>query len=472
MVLDPGTADPATITVDCISVNINTDLPNRSFLEVAISQPEATGKWDVFLKRGPDPIPGWPGLSRYRFDDYRHVFRDTIMPTSFNIRDAEGQVSSGSEKTIDELWQEIATATGATIYVASKPTEFKVPAAWADRTATECANSLLQYTGSRMFYDPANQRLTIGWAGDETDINVNQRFAVPISSTIFTKLDVFSNPTLYDAKVKCRAIWEDDNGDAEPMADLEDEDSLKHAFLGFPDVEDDFRRNRLVQAAFRLWQPVSVEYPEELDFPDDIAIKNHRGVVIGGSPEIPVYESIKVFEDTVNQVCLGGRPEDRMPDYHRDAGLITNTSAIVVCDKDGEIQTDVDFVAAYHVREDGYPNRLKSIKVSKTLHSTLVNPVTKQVVVPAVRPIDSDMDDGPDTGDWEALLDDITDAIEPMMGGKPQRVDLPGWRLPANWGRTSAVRWYMQLNSPSAMTTRFVLDNPPSGSLTVIGGQS
>lgn len=471
-ITDRGTAEPATIVADCLAVDTGANLPSRSFLRVSRSRPAGTGYWDLFSIGGGRRISGREGVIRYVFADDRHVFSAVRMPRSFNQYDSEGQLDPSSSRTINQLWAEIASATGANITVVSTPPAFNPPAPWAGKTATQCANSLLELTGSRMLYNPTTTSLVVDWAGNGTALNLDGRMRRQLPSVVWNNLEVYSSPILFDGPVSCNAVWVNDDGDLESMASLEGDEAIRHAFVGFPEVDDKRRRNRLVQSAFRIWKPATVSHPETLGHPADLELASHRGVPLTAANDT-TFEAIKVQQTDVginSQHNLSGSPRGRGIQYDRDSGLLLSDYPIIACNNDGVLQTGVRFIAGYQIREASHPGGLRAMRQQRMLNAGPA--VTKKAVVPMVRPIDSVEDDGPTAGSWEALLSSIANAIEPWIGGQGEEVFMPNWIIPANWGRTSSIQWTLRMDHGQTQTTRFTVNSAPAGVLQTIGAMS
>jgi hypothetical protein len=384
------------------------------------------------------------------------------MTRSFNLRDGMGRIDSDTEKTITELWEEIAAKSGLTIEVQSFP-NFKPPASWENRFATACASDLLSLTGSRMVYDPIGEKYVINSADSGATPSISKRFFQRIGTAAFNKLVVQSAPTLFEGIVKAKASWVDDTG---ALVDLPT--PIKY-FLGYDDEADLSKRNRLIQSGFRIWKPVSVAHPSSLNWPGNFRLCNHRAVAVMGSPHRPVYQAIAVRHES-GHWSLTGDSSTQSIQFRGDHGVITTSKPTLSINDTGVLNTTVDFIAAYYVKDDSEYGGWKVKKKSIDLTSEGDNEsVTKFLIVHQVRPTDSNRSDGPTAGDWQQLINDIADANKAMMEGIAQTATLASLQRTSGSGRISRAKWRVELSGRPQVWSELTLDSPPCEPVQHIG---
>jgi hypothetical protein len=462
----PSTAIAGRVIVDCVTPAVQDNappLPKRTTLR--LSARNFSGIWALVSVARPKPVPGQRGASRFVFADARYDLSIQTMKQSYNLRDGMGAIDPATEKTIQQLWDAIATQTGLSITTRSLPA-FKPPASWEGRPASHCADDLLATTGCRMVYDPISAHYVVSAAGSGVLPSIAKRFFQRTGAAGFNKLVVQSAPTLYEGIVKAKASWLDDVG---ALVDLPT--PIKY-FLGYDDEANLRKRNRLIQSGFRIWKPVSVNHPSNLNWPDNFRLCNHRAVVVMGAPVRPVYQSIAIRNEA-GHWNLSGDASGQVIAYRPDAGVITTHKPALSINDSGAMNTTMDFIAAYYVKDEeefgGWKVKKKSIDLTATPG---VDPVTKHLIVHHVRPTDSNRDDGPTAGQWQTLIDNIADANQPLMQGIAQTVTLPSLQRTSGSGRISRAKWHVSFSPRPQAYSELTLDEPPPGLVQHIGAQS
>lgn len=457
----PSGASPGRIVVDCAMhpiVDAAQPCPIESTLR--INARNFVGQWKVIAIDGPRPVAGSRSIRRFIFQDYRHKLASVVINKSFNSRDAMGNIDPATEKTITQLWTELADKTELTITTQTVP-NFKPPANWAGKSAMHCAAELLAMTGCRMVYDPIGAKFVINAANAGVMPSINNRFWQRVQSPAFNKLVVQSAPTLYEGIVKAKASWVDDNG---ALVDLPT--PLKY-FLGYDDEADLRKRNRLIQSGFRIWKPVSVSHPSNLNWPDNFHICNHRAVVIAHAQ--PIYQSIAVRHEAGHWNLSGDATGHRIQ-FRPDAGVITTDKPTLSINDTGVMNTTVDFIAAYYVKDANEYGGWKVLKKQSDLTPAPGgNPVTKRLLIHHVRPANSNRSDGPTAGNWQTLIDAIHDANVPLMQGIAQTATLASLQRTAGCGRIARTRWLVDMTQRPTLSTEFTIDSPPSERIGVMG---
>lgn len=456
-------ASPGRIVIDCLAPPITGSIvPFPTKTKLRVFARNFSGIWGLVAISGPRHVPGFKGVSRFVFADSRHDLTTNTMTRSFNLRDGMGKVDTASEKTIKQLWEEIATKTELKIAVQTVPS-FNPPANWENKLAVHCASDLLALTGCRMVYDPVGEQYTIN-AADSGDLpSIAQRFFQRTGGVAFNKLVVQSAPTLYEGIVKAKASWIDDNG---ALVDLPT--PIKY-FLGYDDEANLRKRNRLIQSGFRIWKPVSVAHPSLLNWPDNFRLCNHRAVAVMGSPERPVYQTIAIRHEASHWSLTGDSGNQKIT-FRGDEGVITTDKPTLSINDTGVLNTTVDFIAAYYVKDvneyGGWKVKKKEVDLTA---SAGPQQTTKHIIVHYVRPTDSNRTDGPTAGDWQTLIDQIADANKALMEGIAQTVTLPSLQRTAGSGRVARAKWRIDLSTRPQMWSELTIDAPPSDLVQHIG---
>ncbi len=378
------------------------------------------------------------------------------MPFSYNARDATGSIANADKKTVAFLWSKIAERTGLTIDVKSSPS-FHVPAPWAGRTASQCANDLLTMTGSRMVYDPIAKKYIVN-QGDKGQLpQTGKRVTQQVQSVVFNKLRIESAPTLFEGEIKARASWISDSGAIENLPD-----PVKY-FLGYPDEGDKTKRNRLVQSGFRIWKPLEAVGTDGTIAWPNFAIIDQRCVVVATAAQRRIHESMKL-PHTAGKWNVSGDGINQRIRYWRDSSLITTDMPALQINDAGKIQTDAVFIGCFYAKDSeawgGYKCRSKEFDL---LEDEEGGDHDKVVVINNINPLSSTQDDAPSDTGWQTLIDDIATAIRPLYMNKPQEIGLPALIPNNGCGRIARSSWHVSFGGfgrSMKLSTRFTIDYP------------
>jgi hypothetical protein len=218
---------------------------------------------------------------------------------------------------------------------------------------------------------------------------------------------------------------------------------------------------------------LSITHPEERTWPtgtsysDDIFPLSHRAVAVGRGAAKRLYQNSMVRNESEHWDISG--PGQRIW-FNRAAGQFYCDKHLLVSDNDGKLLADVDIITAYRFKDEDSPGGWKRESVESDLNAQGdAGQVEKHLIVPQVRPVDSDQEDGPTNTLWLALLNEISQAVKPLMEGLGQVVRLPSLQRTNGCGRIARARWHVDLSNRPKVFTEITIDTPPPETLQWAG---
>lgn len=439
-IFSPSNADAATIVIDA-------GAPTKTPLSytVRLSQVGRSLQWNnCRLVHS----PRWAGsFVRFVLEDERWRLRETIMRKSFNEYGLGGVVSN--TRTIAELWQDIALASGITITTQTLP-DFFPPAQWQGKKASECANELLSITACRMVYDPIEQTFVVTAAGDGEPPSLNARWKRPAVTAKPQKVVVRTSPTLYESGINIESRLPNDDGELVSFADAGA--AAIDFFSGF-ESEAIERRAAWRNAAFRVWEITGASHPRALT-PANMSIQSCRSIA-GLLPEIRGERM--TYSPRSFQVSSGEGIAMSKVEVPPGSVYAYSSDPVLRVDASGVIQTTAKLVACYYAFQLGVPDReTKEVDVPDG------DGPEETIEVEWLNPVDSTIADAPDSStNWEDIAQTIAEAHAAKWAASAEHVTIGGLHGTNGSGHVGAVRYRVALAPVRAFETTFALNFTP-----------
>jgi len=364
------------------------------------------------------------------WEDARHKLKLATMAQNFNERDSSGVLYTAQSKTIQELVDTVATATGLTITTGDLPS-FRPLAAWRGKRADIALQELLDIAGLRMVYNPANQQFRISKAGGGTAnslLTSEARFR-PGPAMSIRSVRVHSAPKTYEARLSATAVVVNQTGAVVPLTGPE------AIFDNFASTSNATLRSRLQQTALRLW---------EVDSPDTKCLLGRRALSVMQGDGDQTYAGARIIKPTLADVpqCVpvvqqvGFEPNPLGPS---GGGRLFLSEHPYVEGDGGAIKTTATILVAYYQITDG--------KFERETVTESVDPsgeVDLDIEVPWIRPVDSSEADVTNAA-WATLHNEVAAAIAERYTHQPQHVTVETLVPHDAIGKIGGVRYYMDL---------------------------
>lgn len=443
-ILMPSIADPATIVIDCEGV----DLMPRD-IQVQIIVNDVAYIWNRCKL---SLAPRWMGtFVRFTLMDERWKLVTTKMRRNFNIYGLGGVRTS--ERTLEELWQDITDETGIE-FDASNVDDIKPPAIWQGRTALDCANELLRITATRMVYDAFEQKFYISQAGSGSYPSRSDRWRRPVIAKRPVRVNVKTSPILYESALDIAARVPASNGVPVSLgtAGL----SAIDFYSGFDSQADD-RRASLRNAAFRWWELTGGTHPRALT-PDDISMQPFRSIP-HLQPEI-IGESMTYLPAAVQEKSVEGIAISPVRIEPGDRYAYSDEPAIVV-DGSGDIKTTAKLVTCYYAFEDGVAD------IEEVTEDIADGSEAEEVVLcDWLLPVNSNRDDAPATNTaWEDEAEAIAAAHKQKWESDAEHATIPGIVATGGSGQVGAVRYRASLEPRRRLESEFAFNFIPKAKI-------
>lgn len=384
---------------------------------------------------------------RFVLEDERWKLRNTIMQKSFNVYGLGGVVENA--RTIAELWQDIAVASGITITSQNLPAFFP-PAQWHGRTAQECANELLEITACRMVYDPIQSVFVVSGAGTGSTPNLSARWRRPAITERPQKVIVRTAPTLYESAIDISARLPNDDGE---LVSFTDAGATPIDFFSGFESEAIARRAEWRNNAFRVWEITGATYPRALA-PVDISAQPFRSIA-NLLPEVR-GERMTYVPRTFQVSTSTGVAITRV-EFEPSSLYAFTSDPVLRVDGSGVLQTDARLVTCYYAFEDGIPDRqFKEAVVAGG------NGPEQTLDVLWLKPVDSNVNDAPSAlTAWEAIAQTIAVAHATKWTAQAEQVTIGGLHGTEGSGHVGAVRYRVSLMPMRSFETMFALNYTP-----------
>ena len=400
--------------------------------------------------------------ARAVYEDERWKLRQATMTASFNVRGANGAIHAATEKTVTELWAEIAAASGLTISVETSPTT-KPASSWAGLSADHAAKQLLERTVSTLFYDAANGTWKVFRRGVGSLPDLSPRVFREVTATKPATLNVYSSPNLYVAKVSCTAKLMDNAGS---LVDFDAGTAEAVDIWGGFSGASATHREHYIASAMRVWEPVSTAYPEAINA-SDMLFANHRllslcpssGEMIAVSPQA-IAPSMRYGASAFRTSVTDGSSD--IGSRVIDGKYILCDSPVLVPNADGDIRTTLDFAIAYAWKETG--------KLKRQLETRAIAGGSGEVDIYAdwVTFSYSDLSTMPLTQtDPEAELDSLADSFSTAYSQDAYCVRLPSIVNYSPSGQTGAVRLMCSMYPARRAETNIALNYQPKSGVNL-----
>jgi hypothetical protein len=433
----PSTADAGTIVIDA-----GAPIKMPSSLEVRLSQVNRTFRWQN-CRLVKTPQWHWTFV-RFVLEDERWKLRTTIMDQSYNEYGLGGVINK--ERTAEQLWQDIATASGLSIVTQNLP-DIKPPANWTNRNARDCANEMLRLMACRMVYDPEQQHFVVSPAGSGQLPNLLKRWRRPVINEKPEKVVVRTGQILYESAIDIVGHILNANGQFEEMEDVH----LENFFAGY-ETEDLATQTAWRSTAFRVWKVVSADHPRQLDAEEIVivpvrSIQSARPHIEGANmtymPRVHPIAADRGIATTDVRFEIGSEYAYSMEPVVR---LILGTP-----------WKQAKLVTCYYALDNGVADR-------DSKEADVAGGEGPEEVIEAefLKPVDSDQPDAhPSATAWEATAQAIADAHAAKWSADAQQATLGGLHNTNGSGQVGAVRYRVALTPRRAFETSFAFNYTP-----------
>lgn len=432
----PSTADPGTIVIDA-----GAPLKMPTTYEVRLSQVNKTFRWQN-CKLVKSPQWHWTFV-RFVLEDERWKLRTTIMDQSYNEYGLGGVIHK--ERSAEDLWQDIATASGVPIVTQNLP-DIKPPAKWVNRTARDCANDMLRLMACRMVYNPETQQFVVSPAGTGALPNLLKRWRRPVIIEKPNKVVVNTGQILYESALDVVAHVLGSDGKFRQIAFAEIQD-----FFSLYEDRPIPEQVALRSTAFRVWKITGGNHPRQLQ-PEDItavpirSIASLRPEIVGNNMTyMPFVKSSANGEGvamTNVDFEIGSEYAYAMePVIRLELGIVFDEAKLVTC---------------YYALEDGIADR-------DSKESDVGGDGPNEVIdAPFLQPVNSNRDDAqPSATDWEGIAQAIADAHAQAWAADAQQATIGGLHSTIGSGQVGAVRYRVALLPKRALETSFAFNYTP-----------
>jgi hypothetical protein len=445
-------ATPGQIIVDTLVRGSDPpDAVRRGFATLTITAREDLDEryiefTDLRMSKAPRQ---YGAFMRTIWEDSRWKLRDFTMARNYNSRDCQGNIYPDTERTIMELVQEIADVSGLNISaIEDTLPDYKPSAPWKGMTAAQALDQLLNACFCRMLYGGGGGYVVSGCnTGDLPDLG--ERLFRPVPQAKYLGIRVQTAPITYEKSFQCKAVvWDQDN-------ELEEVENPEWIFNNWEEIEDVRRRSKYIHSAMRLWRP------EE----DDVVLLGRRALTIAPGDDDSAYASMVFKRPELAEVPMYGTPiqPHKMP-YSNAPNQISLTGggeifqceqAHLVVDGGGQIKTDAEVLCAYHKVVKKELERRSSDIVVGGAGGML------KLYVDWIRPVESTEPDI-DGSEWDALFNEVEEAVLSKYSGEPQHVTIPTlvpFAVPT--GKIGGVRYVMKLGSHAECYTVLAINFDP-----------
>jgi hypothetical protein len=377
------------------------------------------------------------------FEDSRWKLADVVLAENYNSRDCEGRIYPATEKTIAQLVQILATASGLTIATGAVPT-FKPDASWRGLTGTEAMDDLLRSTGCRMVYDPATLQYVVSSGGSGPIPSLSERLFRPVANAKYAQIQVRTAPITYEKKFNCNAVvWNEAN-------ETEVVNQPERIFNNFGDVATVRLRSKYIHSAMRLWKPDDT----------NVSLLGRRALTVAPGDDDSTYAAMVFTVPNLADVPKYGhltQPFGRAPNALSLTGggkIFQCEQAHVQIDDDGAIKTTAEILSAYHLIVAGEPER-SVLAASPGGAGVLV------LDFDWIRPVSSTESDIGATL-WEDIHAAVFTAISFKYSYDPQHVTVPTLLSHGAPGALGGVRYFLKLGHQADSRTVLAFNFDPA----------
>ena len=400
------------------------------------------------------------GRMRTVLEDSRWKLQETRMTKNFNERNDLGKVLTSTEKTIPELCEEIARDAQINIFCGEVP-DIRPPAKWANRTAEDCMQEMLELSGCRMVYDPTFMQYVVSAADSGQEINEENRIYRPEPNAKFQKVTFRSHPIYFEDTVDCSAVEIDtSSGEAVEISD-ENLPTSPTSAGG--------------QTRYRLWKPSSVSHPEGASL-DDCLFLDRRAKSHMFDPKSHRYEKARIVRDEYQRhpvhvpLVLSQENTVRAIELTGGGRAFLTDHPVMTGDGGGGLLKSCKLVTSYHVAKPDEPEeegdegtQRKRFVCEEVSVSTGGQEGEKVVNLDWIKPVNSlvgDMDDP----EWDTVLGEFASAISKAYIGKTGTMVCPSpFSLQGN-GKVGAVKYLFKTGRRPKIKFSFAINFIP-GSL-------
>lgn len=380
------------------------------------------------------------GYMRTVLEDSRWKLRDCKLNGSHNLRNEVGGVLTSTSKTIAELVQEIAQASGLTITIDTVPT-FLPPARWADESGYVAMERLLKVTGCRLVYNPITEAYNFTQCATGPMPGVSSRVFRPGPPPTIKSVTVRTSPVMYEDRMDCEAVEIDPTTGNITTLDP----------VHVPDGPAEEGK----QTSLRLWRPTDVTLPVGADV-DDIILLPYRAKCHMYDPEHMVRECGRIIRDDFERYPYhqtfvmpdsGGEVIWDIP-WTSGGKVFVTDHPIMMTVGGGVLSAEAKLLTAYYAK-DGEGNLIRkshTVEVDASATNELTHTVSW------IKPVEStESDIGADS--WDDLLQDVAESLAQRHRGQHQTMTLASPIDLEGSGQVGAVAYKMNTRMMRAAIT-------------------
>lgn len=433
-------ATPGRIVVDTLSAG-STNLSFCPFLTtLSVTARSVPMAWsNIKVVRSPRQNGRF---IRTVFEDSRWKLKDVTLGASYNQRDCQGVLYPETEATVAQLVAVLAAASGLTINVVSSPS-YKPLADWRGMRGDEAMAQLLDRSGCRLVYNPANQTYTFGLRGTGSLPTLTERTYRQPPGTVAKYFVLATAPITYEKKFQCTAkVWNESNV-------LETVSNPEDVFENWSGIANARKRSRYQHGALRLWQPAD----------ENVVLLGRRALSVAPGDDDVTYAAAVFTEPTLADLPKATaliQPENEALSVTAGGRLFQCQQPRVAVDSSGNVKTDAEILSAYHATSGGA--LVRSTQTIEIAPSGVGNVV---VFADWIRPVSSTESDVSNV-EWDALRDSVALSLHSGFTSQSQHVEVSYVAPTGGSPLIGGVRWTGKVFPHTEARTAFAINFEPS----------
>lgn len=366
------------------------------------------------------------------FEDSRWILREYKMDKNFNNRSSTGHLYTNSERTIQQLIDEISQACESRIRIVAGDSvpSYKPPARWANKTCMEAMQELLDFTGCRMVYAPESGSYVVSLANSSQVPQFPHEVHRPAPSDTLKTVRFWTAPKLFEERENATAVViNDSTGDLDAISSGDSLDTVSS-----PSPSDH------AQTKYRLWKPANgtkrlyVQHRVKSLLVDPENPSREEGRIIRGG----VYEPFPVHQKIV-------QPSTRITGQIEltSGGKVFVTEHPVLSANGTNISTTATLLTGHY--KQGEDKGLQRDTLDRNIDGGKSGVV--DVFVEWIKPVSSSEPDV-DTPVWDDLFSEVCDALvakfTPFQGEIARTITTPHFYPLAGSGQVGCVEYEFQ----------------------------
>lgn len=385
-------------------------------------------------------------MVRLILEDERQYFRSLNVPESLSVWTADGDFVTGVSRDLDQIWQEIETATGFTIDTFNLNSTLQFIPSVRHKTLMGYVKELLHFSACRMIPDPTNNKWIVRHVDNLTPLNLSEGVYKPIVGEIPATLTVRTGPTVYHADLDVEAVLLKDDMTLDTFGGLGI--NPRSYFNGFAGNAGGQSLLNLQRTAFRLWRVTGANA-------SDIQLLPVRLETIApGSPPVAMKPHLHGALCNFDTLPWTGGNTRSPASILNNGGNVAASDHPVLPHSGGSLGTALKLRTAYNLRNG---SELVREEVTRAIGGT---GGVRYVDVPQIAPIvithaNTNIDDTA----WSTQLSEVADLHAARLKVIPQQTHLHIIADVSRASHVSAVRYRMHL-FPGTQIQMHVFSSP------------